>query len=119
MAICTIAKRGVFGKDYNNFWVYGYDVPALIARVTGLLAQSRPELIWYPATGEMCVNCSSLRAARAQNPVGEIEQLMTELWEQAAAEQRSAMSDEELEVVNAVSAAKSFEDVQRLQDAAI
>lgn len=115
MATCTIAQREVFSRDYGNFWARGYDVDALIARVEELLADARPELIWWPHTGEMCVEHTSLRAARAENPVDEIEELMTGLWEQAAREQQEAMTTEQREFCKMVDRAGSINEVVRLQ----
>lgn len=115
MATCTIAQREVFSRDYGNFWARGYDVDALIDRVEELLAAARPELIWWPHTGEMCVEHTSLRAARAENPVEEIEELMTDLWEQAVREQLEAMTPEQHEFCEMVDRAGSINEVLRLQ----
>lgn len=116
MATCVIAQRGVFSADHGNYWAYGYNVPALIIRVESLLKEARPELIWQPNAGEMCVECSSLRQARAENPVQPIEILMEDLWEQAAKEQFERMTPEQQDFAEMVGKARDFSEVQKLQE---
>lgn len=115
MATCTIAQREVFSRSYKNLEARGYDVDGLITRVKELLADARSELIWWPHTGEMCVEHTSLRAARAENPVEDIEELMTNLWEQAINEQQEAMTPEQREFCEMVDRADSINEVFHLQ----
>lgn len=95
MATCIIDRSSVYSREYNNFADWGYDVDALVSRVTELLATERPELIWFPETGEIGVEHASLSAARDENPAWEIEELMESLWSRAAAELDAQSSDQE------------------------
>lgn len=95
MATCIIDRGDVYSREYNNFADWGYDVDALVSRVAELLADKRPELIWFPDTGEIGVEHTSLSAAQAENPAWEIEELMESLWSRAAAELDAQSSEEE------------------------
>ena len=94
MATCIIDRGIVYSRDYNNFADWGYDVDALVSRVAELLAAERPELIWFPETGEIGIEHTSLSAARDENPAWEIEELMESLWSRAAAELDSQSEEE-------------------------
>lgn len=86
MALCNIGRGWEFSQNYNNFWFKGYDVDDLVCRVESMLAARRPDLVWLPYTGEMCVEHTSLFQARAENDIDEIRALMAELWAKAQAQ---------------------------------
>lgn len=116
MSFCIIAQRGVFSEDYNNYSLRGYDVDALVSRIQGLLHEARPELVWLPETSQIGIEHTSLRAARAENPVEEIEKLMAELWDQAAREQLNSMAPAEKDFCRLVENAPDINAVLRLNE---
>lgn len=85
MAMCIIGKRYVFSEGYRNY-ADDYDVDALIGRVYRLLNQKYPNIEWFPETSSIGVEHTSLRAAKAENPITEIEAYMKQCWAQAVKE---------------------------------
>lgn len=83
---CSLGHSDVFSQNHHNYHTRGYDADWLMCRVDELLCSVRPDLIWCPETGEICIKAPSLREARAANPRSELEELMESLWERAADE---------------------------------
>lgn len=115
MPLCIIGKSSVFSDSYNNFFLRGYDVDALVPRVRELLHNARPELIWFPETSQIGVVHTSLRAARAETPVEDIEHLMETFWSLAAREQFETMTPGQKHFVALVDSAQDINEVLRLQ----
>lgn len=114
MALCFLGSRFAFSKNYNNYHFKGYDADALIDRVEDLLSEKMPQIVWLPNTSEVAVEHTSLKAARAENPIEEVEACIKGCWAQAVREQEEEMSEEELAHTRALTNASNINEVFRL-----
>lgn len=114
MALCILGSRFAFSKNYNNYHFKGYDADTLIERVSELLSEKLPHIVWLPHTSEVAVEHTSLKAARAENPIEEVEDCIKGCWAQAVREQEEDMSEEELAHTRALKSASNFNEVLRL-----
>ena len=112
--LCSLGHRFAFSKEFNNYFFKGYNVGALIERVEELLHERMPHIVWLPYTSEVCVEHTSLLAARAENPIEEVEACIIECWKQAEKEQENAMSEEELAHTQALKNAPNHNELFQL-----